>query len=498
MFSKNLSTSLLQNRPLTVVIPALNEAATIRAVVKLAKRSAHVARVLVIDDGSIDGTPQIARAAGARVITSTMLGKGASMEDGLREARTDLIAYLDGDLRDLDPDSIDNLIAPLLADEADFVKARFARASGRVTALTAKPLLRSYFPELNFLTQPLSGIVAARTSLLRQLQFENDFGVDIGLLLDAYLAGARIVQVDIGTLINRNHPLEQLSEMASQVCRALFERAARAGRLRLSFVRETREAERLQGLTLNGFLERVSSHSKLALFDMDGVLLNGRFVLSLAAATNREAGLAALLDNFTIHPTDRTKRIATLFKGVSRETFERAAREIPLMPGAIETIVALRKAGYRVGVVTDSYHFAADIVRRRVFADFAFAHFMRFQNGRASGRINLCPAMIHPRGCTEHDHCKVNVLHHLRDRHHFDFSQILAVGDGENDICMLKAAGTSVAFQPKSARVQTAAKFTAHTFTDILQSCSITPECTHPGRQHSRRRYRPASRATSP
>jgi HAD superfamily phosphoserine phosphatase-like hydrolase len=427
-----------------------------------------VGEVIVVDDGSIDGTPELARAAGARVVTSTMLGKGASMEDGLREARFEFLLYLDGDLQGLREDAIERMVAPLLEGRADFVKAKFSRSAGRVTMLTAQPLLRTWFPELSALNQPLSGIMAARRSVLAQLTFENDYGVDVGLLIDAFLSRARICEVDIGRIEHRSQSLEALGEMATQVARAILERAARAGRLRMSFIREAKENERLGRLNLDGFLGRVPSSDKLALFDMDGVLLNGRFIVRLAEETNRESHLAALLDNYTMTPGDRMRQIAAVFAGVQRETFERTAREIPLMPGAVETVVGLRKAGYRVGIVTDSYHCAAEIVRRRVFADFCFAHFMRFRNGKASGRVNLCPAMIHPAGCELHDHCKVNVLHHLAERLSIHPSQMVAVGDGENDICMLRAAECSVAFQPKTRNVAAAARHTTHSLSDVL------------------------------
>src|SRR3989442_13211018 len=126
---------------ISVIIPVLNEAPTIASVVAFARQNPRVGEVLVVDDGSIDGTPELARAAGARVVTSTMLGKGGSMEDGVRLVRNDLLLYLDGDLRGLADDLIDRLAAPILSGEADFVKARFTRSAGRVTLLTARPLL---------------------------------------------------------------------------------------------------------------------------------------------------------------------------------------------------------------------------------------------------------------------------------------------------------------------------------------------------------------------
>jgi phosphoserine phosphatase len=76
--------------------------------------------------------------------------------------------------------------------------------------------------------------------------------------------------------------------------------------------------------------------------------------------------------------------------------------------------------------------------------------------------------MIHPDGCQQHDHCKVNVIRHLMERFDLPVENILAVGDGENDVCMLKAAGNSIAFMPKSKRVRNAAKNRASRLQEIL------------------------------
>jgi glucosyl-3-phosphoglycerate synthase len=219
---------------ISVVIPVLNESKTVAQVVRFARKSPLVGEVLVVDDGSIDETPELASQAGARVITSTMLGKGGSMEDALQEVKYETILYLDGDLRGLDRDLVKRMVAPLMAGEADFVKAKFTRSAGRVTILTARPLLRTYFPELAEVTQPLGGIIAARRELLRRLRFENDYGVDIGLLIDALGCRARIFEVDIGNLKHDSKPLDQLGEMATQVARTILERAGEWGRLRVT------------------------------------------------------------------------------------------------------------------------------------------------------------------------------------------------------------------------------------------------------------------------
>ncbi len=445
---------------ITVVIPVLNESRTVASVVKFVKRDPRVGEVLVIDDGSIDGTDELAEAAGAKVVTSSLLGKGASMEDGLQAAKFEFVLYLDGDLRGLRRDLVERMTQPLVDGTADFVKARFARSGGRVTVLTAKPLLRTYFPELADFAQPLGGIIAVRRDLLRKLRFENDYGVDVGLLIDAAAARARLVEVDIGQIKHDSQSLEALGEMATQVARTILERAGEWGRLRVSHVRAAKERDRVHRADFRHALKMLKGAEKLALIDMDGTLLNGRFVMELAHRTARMEQLNPLLDNHTMSASIRTKRIAAVFAGLPKSTFERVARDIPLMPGAVETVVALRKAGYLVGVVTDSYRMAAETVRRRVFADFTVSHVMKFRSEKASGRITVAPAMKHPKGCKEHQICKLNVLRHLLEEVGIGAEKVLVVGDGDNDVCLLRAAGTSVAFQPKSAPVRDAA---AHT-----------------------------------
>lgn len=446
-----------KSRKVSVVIPALNESKRIGSVVQLARRSRLVREVIVIDDGSIDGTPELAEAAGARVVTSMMLGKGASLEEGVFEAKSDCILYLDGDLAGLADDLVERMCGPLLEGEADFVKASFSRRAGRVTVLTARPLLRTYFPEAAHFEQPLGGIVAARKELLKRLHFENDYGVDIGLLLDSMALGARVTEVDIGQIEHDSHDLDALGEMATQVARAILDRAAMYGRLRYSFARETREREGYRRANPEQVVSRIGAVDRLALFDMDGTLLNGRFIVELAHRTDRFEKLRRYLDRFDLKPEYRAQQIAKIFRGLHRDSFVETARDIPLIPGAVNAIVGLRKLGYRVGIVSDSYHVATEVVRRRVFADFALSNVMEFRKAKATGQLTLAPTMRSGKtGPRAYD--KLHALRFLKQRMEVSTRNILAVGDGENDIGMFRAAGLSVAFQPKSERVRKAAK----------------------------------------
>jgi phosphoserine phosphatase len=443
---------------ISVIIPVLNESRTIRSVVALARRHSQVTEVIVVDDGSIDGTAELAHEAGARVIVSTLLGKGASMHDGMRAAANEVLVFLDGDLSGLDEELIEDLARPILDSSADFVKASFSRDAGRVTILTARPLLQTFFPELNGFNQPLGGIIAARRSLLMRLAFENDYGVDVGLLLDVIEAGGRVTQVDIGRIEHDSQTLEVLGDMATQVMRTILDRAARYGRLKRGRLEALQEIERRTQVDLPVLLRKVEQAERLALFDMDGVLLDGRFVVELARITGRAAELNQFLDHPTLPDEERTRAIARIFAGVPRTLFEQTARHMPLVEGAAETVVALRKAGFRVGIVTDSFYAAAETVRRRVFADFCVAHVLRFKAGKATGFVTLSPAMAHSPGCPEHTICKRNVLFHLLSTMTGNQEDVVAVGDGANDICLLQQAGRSFAFHPKNDRVAAAAK----------------------------------------
>jgi len=450
---------------ISVVIPALNESPTVASVVKLAWNNAGVTEVIVVDDGSIDDTAALAREAGARVITSTILGKGASLADGGWAATNEVIVFLDGDLTKVREDLVSRLAAPILEGKADFVKAKFTRAAGRVTVLTARPLLKTFFPELNHIEQPLGGMIAIKRSLLRNLRLETDYGVDVGLLLDVHMLGAKIEQVEIGHIEHDSQSLTALGDMATQVVRVILDRAARYGRLDVQQVHEVSEVERHAQAELDVMLSKLDRPNKLALFDMDGTLLRGRFVVHLAQRTNKLAELNELLDHAEIPSTERTQRISALFAGVPKEQFEEVARGIPLISGAAEVIINLRKRGYRVGIVSDSYFVATEIVRRRVFADFSIAHLLKFRRGIATGDVVISPAMQHTAGCPMHQVCKHNVLLHFCERFGLGAADVLAVGDGEPDICMLQTAGISVAFEPKSEAVHQAA---THVLTDSL------------------------------
>ena len=158
---------------ISVIIPTLNEEENIASVIHFAKAQPYVTEVIVVDDKSQDKTVAIAHSNQAKVVTSTKLGKGASMKDGVLCAKNNIVVFLDGDIDPYPHFTIKLLTDPILQDEVDFVKSSFSRNAGRVTELAAKPLLSIFFPDLLRFSQPLSGMIAGRKALFEKLDFRE-------------------------------------------------------------------------------------------------------------------------------------------------------------------------------------------------------------------------------------------------------------------------------------------------------------------------------------
>jgi glucosyl-3-phosphoglycerate synthase len=229
----------------SLVLPARNEAQTVRGVVDsgMALAGQLVDEIVVLDGGSTDGTAELAVAAGATVHQDSeilphvgpALGKGDALWRSLAVTSGDIVAFVDTDIRNPDPRFVWGIIAPLLLDDAiGFVKGFYDRplddqggGGGRVTELVARPLLSLLFPDLAGFVQPLAGEYAARREVAESLPFVRGYGVDIGLLIDVAERFGRdtMAQVDLDIRVDRNRPLDELSPQAMAIIQTVLRRA---------------------------------------------------------------------------------------------------------------------------------------------------------------------------------------------------------------------------------------------------------------------------------
>ncbi|BCK69273.1 glucosyl-3-phosphoglycerate synthase [Streptomyces libani subsp. rufus] len=235
-------------RTVSVVLPALDEEATVGAIVAVIRAELMteavplVDELVVLDSGSTDRTAEVAAAAGARVVPRDSVlprlpalpGKGEVLWRSLLATTGDIVCFIDADLREFSATFVSGIIGPLLTDpDIQFVKAMYDRPletgdegagagqGGRVTELVARPLLNLHWPQLAGFVQPLGGEYAARRSLLERLPFPVGYGVELGLLVDSlHTVGLdALAQVDVGVRKHRHQDGQALGRMAAAIYR---------------------------------------------------------------------------------------------------------------------------------------------------------------------------------------------------------------------------------------------------------------------------------------
>lgn len=243
-----------QGVTISLGLPALNEEETVGRVIKTVKwalmdKTPLLDEIVLIDSNSTDRTREIAEDLGIPIYIHQELlpqlgarrGKGEALWKSLLVTRGDIILWIDTDVVNIHPRFVYGVLGPMLVDPTiQFVKGFYRRplkvgdkiqagGGGRVTELTARPLLNLFYPELSGVVQPLSGEYGGRRSALEQLPFFSGYGVETGLLIDVYekygLDG--IAQVDILERIHHNQTLEALSKMSFAILQAVIHKLER-------------------------------------------------------------------------------------------------------------------------------------------------------------------------------------------------------------------------------------------------------------------------------
>ena len=184
---------------------------------------------------------------------------------------------------------------------------------------------------------------------------------------------------------------------------------------------------------------------RLVCLDMDSTLVDAEGIDELARAAGAEREVAAITDaamrgevEFRRAFRSRLERVA----GLPVEALEAIARRLPLSPGAERLLAALGHHGYRVAVVSGGFAwFARRIAERFGFRfDHVHAHELEFRDGRLTGEIV---------GDVIDGAAKAAFVRALAAREGLAREAVVAVGDGANDLEMLRAAGLGVAFRPR-------------------------------------------------
>jgi glycosyltransferase involved in cell wall biosynthesis len=259
-----------QGVTLSLALPALNEEATVGNVITTLKRSLMervplLDEIVLIDSNSTDRTREIAADLGVPVFIHQELlphleprpGKGEALWKSLLVTRGDILVWIDTDIVNIHPRFVYGVLGPMLANpRIEFVKGFYRRplkvgdkiqagGGGRVTELTARPLLNLFYPELSGVLQPLSGEYGGRRATLERLPFFSGYGVETGLLIDVFERCGldAIAQVDLLERVHHNQSLEALSKMSFAILQAVIRKLER--RYDISFLEDVNKSMKL-------------------------------------------------------------------------------------------------------------------------------------------------------------------------------------------------------------------------------------------------------------
>jgi hypothetical protein len=238
-----------QGLTISLALPALNEAETVGKVIRTIQRALMhkvplLDEIVLIDSNSSDATRDIAASLGVPVFIHQDLlpeygarrGKGEALWKSLLVTQGDIVAWVDTDIVNIHPRFVYGILGPLLQNPSmKYVKGFYRRplkvdgkiqagGGGRVTELTARPMLNLFYPELSGVVQPLSGEYAGRRDALEQLPFFSGYGVEMGLLIDMLerFGLSSIAQVDLLERVHHGQPLEALSKMSFAILQAVI------------------------------------------------------------------------------------------------------------------------------------------------------------------------------------------------------------------------------------------------------------------------------------
>ena len=215
----------------SLIVPHFNNPSTVGKVIESGLASG-ADELIVVDDGS---NPSSRRALmrlvdGERVRLvrcPTNQGDGAARRVGILHAQNDILGFCDADLASISADGLAKLFQPVLSGKFDLAIGALCYQEGtepRLNNYLAMPLLRQFAPELSgFVSSPLSGIRVTRREFVFPHRMDPRSCM-MGMTLDAWHAGARICEVDIGLIENPKKPAAQKAFRADLILESALRR----------------------------------------------------------------------------------------------------------------------------------------------------------------------------------------------------------------------------------------------------------------------------------
>ncbi|HAG95800.1 MAG: phosphoserine phosphatase SerB [Pseudomonadales bacterium] len=189
---------------------------------------------------------------------------------------------------------------------------------------------------------------------------------------------------------------------------------------------------------------------RLVCFDMDSTLIEAEVIDELAKAAGVGAEVSAITELAMAGELDFTqsfKRRVGLLKGLDESVLEGIARNLPVTEGAEDLIRALKALGYKTAILSGGFTYFGRYLQQKLGIDYVYANELQIENGKVTGEV---------KGQVVDGQRKAELLKQLAEKENLNLQQVIAVGDGANDLPMLSLAGLGIAFRAKPLVKQSA------------------------------------------
>ena len=182
---------------------------------------------------------------------------------------------------------------------------------------------------------------------------------------------------------------------------------------------------------------------RLVCFDMDSTLIEAEVIDELAklqGVGNEVCQITESAMRGEIDFAESLKRRVALLKGLPTSRLEEVAKNLPLTEGVERLMSSLRALGYKTAIISGGFTYFGEALKKKLNMDYLFANELEVEAGVLTGRLvgDIMDAIK-----------KAETLNYLAQKEQINLEQVIAVGDGANDIPMLNLAGLGIAFRAK-------------------------------------------------
>lgn len=189
--------------------------------------------------------------------------------------------------------------------------------------------------------------------------------------------------------------------------------------------------------------DETRKNKRLIVFDMDSTLIQHEVIDEMALVHGIGDKVKLITEkamNGELNFDEALKERVSLLKGLKRREMENILSHLKLSPGAESLIKNLKNNGYKTAIISGGFKYFADHFKNKLKMDYAFANDLEFREDTLTGVV---------RGAIINAQEKARLVEMLAAQENLSLEQVVAVGDGANDLPMLSKAGFGIAFHAK-------------------------------------------------